>query len=947
MRWPDRIITGGLILLLVGSAWAFGGVHRSSFTVLETLCFGLPAVWLIKVWQEVPASPRSAIDVGRLKHLALPATALTALFIFQLLPLPPRALRLVAPGNYQLYRVSLPGWPWFAPYQSLAPVIAGPGSAAARASQSPAFSAGRSGSVTPAPSGWGKLYWRTLSIAPTVTASSLIEWLALLVVFLVVLLYPFGLVGEREGEVRFYRTLIFSVMILAVTVAIVGLCERAWWNGKLLWFFIPADWGGPLFPHPPRASGPFVDPDHFANYLAMALPMTVVLTLFPVHLVRKEWQSNVQLLAGLSSLVIAPAILLSLSRAAWIAAVIGVGSALALCLWRSATYAPAFPRKIGDRSVRYIVAAMFVAPGILILFAGPVGQSAIATRFTDAFAGIKGGIFRPLVWRDTLHMIVKFPLFGVGVGCWPELFPRYQRPPWIPFFFRETENDYLQFVAETGLFGTLILTWLAVWMLRELRRGTAVLTDRYAPLFASLIGALIAFLIHEAFDFSFRTLANALLFTMLLALALRMALIAQAQRSSTGPRLASRASSDLPLRMSFCVVVIGSLIAAVWYQDGSAYPYGVSVVRDRAVAVRNLATHPAMGSAHLVLVAMLDSQTSPLGRELLRAAVWLDPNDPAARDRYAQDLLRAGAKTEGLQQITLATYHAPRFDSHYYLQPQTLPWLLPEEQQAIATGFTRAIKANFGGAADALAQFYESLGRYRDSAELFARLAPAESDASARLEDLVAAGRNYARAGDYDAAGSVLLRATRSDPADSRPYAELLRSVYGPLHRYDDARSVIATGIRKGVDPYDLDIGLADGAAAGGDRVASAAALEDALRYRASFDTMMRLGTVYLEDRRFARATISFGRATELRPDSAGAWFALGQSYEGDYEYAGASKAYRRAQELAPANRYYAGVSANFEQRTSARSSLGDSAGGAHSASDRANPSPASESTHE
>ena len=79
---------------------------------------------------------------------------------------------------------------------------------------------------------------------------------------------------------------------------------------------------------------------------------------------------------------------------------------------------------------------------------------------------------------------------------------------------------------------------------------------------------------------------------------------------------------------------------------------------------------------------------------------------------------------------------------------------------------------------------------------------------------------------------------------------------------------------------------------------------------------MMRLGAVYQRNLRFARAALAFARAADLRPDSAAAWFALGQSHEADYDYAAASKEYRRAHMLAPENRYYATVAANFEART-------------------------------
>src|SRR5579859_5933926 len=201
VRWPDRLVSGGLILILGGTPLAFGAVHRVAFAIVEGVSFTLLAVWMLKIWQEAPASPRLAIDRGELGRLGMPAAALTALLAVQIVPLPPRVLHMIAPSNYQLYRISFPGWPWFAPYQVLAPIpaISSAGSPLDTTSRRPAKEAGGATSddsenhgmglarVEATPTAWGKLYWRTLAIAPTVTAGGLIEWLALAAIFLLVL----------------------------------------------------------------------------------------------------------------------------------------------------------------------------------------------------------------------------------------------------------------------------------------------------------------------------------------------------------------------------------------------------------------------------------------------------------------------------------------------------------------------------------------------------------------------------------------------------------------------------------------------------------------------------------------------------------------------------------------------------------------------------------------
>ena len=126
-----------------------------------------------------------------------------------------------------------------------------------------------------------------------------------------------------------------------------------------------------------------------------------------------------------------------------------------------------------------------------------------------------------------------------------------------------------------------------------------------------------------------------------------------------------------------------------------------------------------------------------LRNQELRAAVWLNPNDPLARDVYARSLLLDGKKQDGLKQITLSVFHSPDLESHFYLRPRVLPFLLPEEQEAVDAGFGRAIDAGYAGSAHDLAQFYRHLGRYNDAARVEAKAADATDDDTERFAYLI------------------------------------------------------------------------------------------------------------------------------------------------------------------------------------------------------------------
>ena len=61
------------------------------------------------------------------------------------------------------------------------------------------------------------------------------------------------------------------MLFTGAMVASVGLMERAFWNGKILWVVVPELWGAPKL-EMTRAVGPFINPDHFADFIGMVFP---------------------------------------------------------------------------------------------------------------------------------------------------------------------------------------------------------------------------------------------------------------------------------------------------------------------------------------------------------------------------------------------------------------------------------------------------------------------------------------------------------------------------------------------------------------------------------------------------------------------------------------------------------------------------------------------------
>jgi Flp pilus assembly protein TadD len=86
-----------------------------------------------------------------------------------------------------------------------------------------------------------------------------------------------------------------------------------------------------------------------------------------------------------------------------------------------------------------------------------------------------------------------------------------------------------------------------------------------------------------------------------------------------------------------------------------------------------------------------------------------------------------------------------------------------------------------------------------------------------------------------------------------------------------------------------------------GEREAAKTALTEALQRRSSsFEALVALGTVYLQEKNFGRAASVLRKAAAIRSDDASIFYALALAEEGRYQFAAAQKAYSQAVNLKP-----------------------------------------------
>jgi tetratricopeptide (TPR) repeat protein len=873
--WLDRAFLIGLAVLVVFSPIAIGSVNPWAFGIVEMIIFGL-----IIVWMACLAAQGAARSFPGLRSLLIPAALFIALIIFQLLPMPAAIGRMLSPATYRLYAISLPGWPYSDAYP-LSPAVASHKEVLPSA---PAF-------LDPV---WR---WRPIAIAPSLATVAALKLLSYIALFFVVVWYPLRADRHSRMERRFCRRMLKIVLVTGLIVGCIGLVERAFWNGAILWFYVPYDWGQPRPESVPRATGPFVNPDHFAAYLNLILPMALAGMLSYSFLSR--WRSSrapFRLFCLAAASVLTSAIALSLSRGGWIAGLL----ATSIVVWGASL---AYRSERRDRSGIWLrVPAVLWVGLMLCLVAGaafyevPAAPTAVDARLEQTVADPDFSS-RIGYWRDALAIVRDFPVFGVGLGCFQDVFPRYQSPPWQQASVREAHNDYIELAADTGIMGFGLALWFCIAAAVRLRRGLKELPDEHLLVAFALLGGLAAMGLQEFFDFPLQIPANAVLFTILLGIAVRLC---RAKRADD-PHIRYPAPKVRLYAGGISVAAVLAIVAAL-RQDMVPYPYLTRLPRDDLAAKALIREHPARSGPHLWYAALQEHSPGDQLRELAIAAS-LEPNNPLLLDSYAQALAANGSIDRALAEVTRSVFVHPSMADHFYLQPDMIPWLSFEERQAIDTGLSKAVAHNFSGAGPALATFYASLHHDAAEADLLAKASSAVEDPIRREKFLLDAGAAYARAGETSRAAAAFRQAASIEPSDPEPYQELVKEVFAPRKDTDAAKAVIQAGVANGADPFTLYMALGQVYERAGDLNGAEAALAEGIRMRPDgrydYDTLIHLAELERRAGHLEKTLLWMRNAIQIRP-SPGALYQLAVDEEADYEYGPALRDLNRALSLSP-----------------------------------------------
>jgi len=162
----------------------------------------------------------------------------------------------------------------------------------------------------------------------------------------------------------------------------------------------------------------------------------------------------------------------------------------------------------------------------LLACIGVIFSRQIATRFSYT---VRDAPERIGLWKDGLKIVHDFRWFGTGMGTFKYVLPNYRSQ--LDFldvngvqrqaYWNFAHNDYLQLLIECGVLGFALALWAIYWTFEWLAEWRAQATsDAGNPWALSCLGGVIALLLHSLVDFNLHIPANALVFCILLSLAI-------------------------------------------------------------------------------------------------------------------------------------------------------------------------------------------------------------------------------------------------------------------------------------------------------------------------------------------------------------------------------------------------------------------------------------------
>lgn len=322
-----------------------------------------------------------------------------------------------------------------------------------------------------------------------------------------------ALVASRRGGIELLsRAVVYSALLNAVY----GLANYLT-KGDLL-FFKPA-----MHDYLNAVSGTYVNKNHFAGLIEMALPIAAYMAMGRVRRIAGSHKLRLHevtmqrwvLIDIVVVAVLAIALVLTVSRGALLSMMVA-----ALTGWLLLSD----KRQISGNAIRYLALLLAVVFGLFLY----LGLGEIAGMYSARGLALGARID---LWMSSLQAYPQYWLLGGGAGAFEALFEPFKVPELGVAIYDHAHNDYIEYLLTTGPFGLAAILLLAFIGLRGLLRREAVHRGEHRSKYVSrglLIGGL-SFCVHGLVDFNFQIPANAAIFFILLGAGLSGYLVQQRQ----------------------------------------------------------------------------------------------------------------------------------------------------------------------------------------------------------------------------------------------------------------------------------------------------------------------------------------------------------------------------------------------------------------------------------
>lgn len=252
---------------------------------------------------------------------------------------------------------------------------------------------------------------------------------------------------ELLHNARWRAGIFAAIIVSAVLVGVLGIAQYL--NLLARWF--------PVFPgYDQQVYSVFGNQDLFGGYVALGIALVVPAFLSSSPPGGRGLRDG---LYAVAFVVLCPALLISASRSAWLAAAIGVSVSLP------------YKTLARKRSVTVAAAALILVLAVCVAAPGPTFDRATGT-FGEEDVGWRARLW---FWDATVRMIGDAPVLGRGPGNFQYWSPYYQgaalhaqggeRHYHNELHTLHAHSDPLELFAETGVVGALCAAWMLIRLL--------------------------------------------------------------------------------------------------------------------------------------------------------------------------------------------------------------------------------------------------------------------------------------------------------------------------------------------------------------------------------------------------------------------------------------------------------------------------------------------------